>query len=160
MRALSYTVAPGSTTEEFDEADRAYLSDDYKRRVLEHMSINQLIDTILINPTVQLSPSRRDTGFTATYSFQPLSNLVYTRDQQVRFFFFLFFFRLRGGRKNSLFLLREKNSKNNKTGHDVPGRRHGQAAFPAEAARGGPDAVLLQQAGSAGEDMFVFFWRG
>ena len=92
MRALSYTVAPGSTTEEFDEADRAYLSDDYKRRVLEHMSINQLIDTILINPTVQLSPSRRDTGFTATYSFQPLSNLVYTRDQQVRFFFFSFFF--------------------------------------------------------------------
>jgi hypothetical protein len=114
MRALSYTVAPGSTTEEFDEADRAYLSDDYKRRVLEHMSINQLIDTILINPTVQLSPSRRDTGFTATYSFQPLSNLVYTRDQQVRFFSFSFFFRLRGGRKNSLFLLREKNSKNNK----------------------------------------------
>ena len=81
--ALSYGVAPGSTPEEFDEADRAYLSDDYKRRVLEHMSINQLIDTILINPTVQLSPSRRDTGFTATYSFQPLSNLVYTRDQQV-----------------------------------------------------------------------------
>ena len=120
MRALSYTVAPGSTTEEFDEADRAYLSDDYKRRVLEHMSINQLIDTILINPTVQLSPSRRDTGFTATYSFQPLSNLVYTRDQQVRFFFFsFFFFRLRGGRKNSLFLLREKNSKNNKTTKQV-----------------------------------------
>ena len=87
MRALSYTVAPGSAPEEFDEADRAYLSDDYKRRVLEHMSINQLIDTILINPTVQLSPSRRDTGFTATYSFQPLSNLVYTRDQQVSFFF-------------------------------------------------------------------------
>jgi len=83
MRALSYTVAPGSTADEFGEADRAYLSDDYKRRVLEHMSINQLIDTILINPTVQLSPSRRDTGFTATYSFQPLSNLVYTRDQQV-----------------------------------------------------------------------------
>ena len=83
MRALSYTVAAGSTPEEFDEADRAYLSDDYKRRVLEHMSINQLIDTILINPTVQLSPSRRDTGFTATYSFQPLPNLVYTRDQQV-----------------------------------------------------------------------------
>ena len=83
MRALSYTVAPGSVPEEFEEGDRAYLSDDYKRRVLEHMSINQLIDTILINPTVQLSPSRRDTGFTATYSFQPLSNLVYTRDQQV-----------------------------------------------------------------------------
>ena len=94
------------------------------------MSVPQLIDTILINPTVNISPSYRDTGaapgwpwrqeavsprlplcrgtrhsllprlpaalpslmphppplpagLNATYSFQPLSNLVYTRDQQV-----------------------------------------------------------------------------
>lgn len=56
------------------------------REVLEHMSIAQLIDTILINPTVHISPSYRDTGLHATYTFKPLSNLVYTRDQQVRFF--------------------------------------------------------------------------
>ena len=82
----------------------------------------QLIDTILINPTVNIEPSYRDTGaqccawragsswppvaglcalppamaltpghrrrllgagLTATYAFQPLSNLVYTRDQQI-----------------------------------------------------------------------------
>ena len=48
------------------------------------MSVTQLIDIILINPTVTLTPSGRDTGFTASYTFQPLSNLVYTRDQQVR----------------------------------------------------------------------------
>lgn len=48
------------------------------------MSVAQLIDVILINPTVHLTPSGRDTGFTASYTFQPLSNLVYTRDQQVR----------------------------------------------------------------------------
>lgn len=47
------------------------------------MATAQLIDTILINPTVLLQPSGRDTGLTATYSFQPLSNLVYTRDQQI-----------------------------------------------------------------------------
>lgn len=47
------------------------------------MSTAQLIDTIMINPTVLLQPSGRDTGLTATYSFQPLSNLVYTRDQQI-----------------------------------------------------------------------------
>ena len=63
--------------------DRVYLSDDYKRTVLEHMSIEQLIDTLMINPTVHLSPSYRDTGLRATYTFQPLSNLVYTRDQQI-----------------------------------------------------------------------------
>ena len=59
------------------------MTKEYMREVLEHMSIAQLIDTILINPTVHLSPSYRDTGLSATYTFKPLSNLVYTRDQQV-----------------------------------------------------------------------------
>ena len=63
--------------------DRHYVSEEYKKEVLEHMSIHQLIDTILINPTVHISPSYRDTGLSASYTFKPLSNLVYTRDQQV-----------------------------------------------------------------------------
>lgn len=63
--------------------DRHYASEEYKKEVLEHMSIHQLIDTILINPTVHVSPSYRDTGLSASYTFKPLSNLVYTRDQQV-----------------------------------------------------------------------------
>ena len=63
--------------------DKVYVSDQYKRVVLEHMSIEQLIDTLMINPTVHLSPSYRDTGLSASYTFQPLSNLVYTRDQQI-----------------------------------------------------------------------------
>ena len=61
------------------------MSEEYKKEVLEHMSIHQLIDTILINPTVHISPSYRDTGLSASYTFKPLSNLVYTRDQQVLF---------------------------------------------------------------------------
>ena len=83
MKALTYRLAPGADPAAVSEADAFYLGDDYKRRVLEHMSIAQLIDTLLINPTVDLRPSGRDTGLTATYEFQPLSNLVYTRDQQV-----------------------------------------------------------------------------
>lgn len=63
--------------------DRYYVTREYMKEVLEHMSIAQLIDTILINPTVHLSPSYRDTGLSASYTFKPLSNLVYTRDQQV-----------------------------------------------------------------------------
>ena len=55
---------------------RYYLSDDYKRTVLEHMSTNQLLDMLLIHPTVHVSPSYRDTGLTASYTFKPLSNLV------------------------------------------------------------------------------------
>ena len=51
--------------------------------MIEAMSVTQLIDIILINPVVSITPSYRDTGLTASYTFQPLSNLVYTRDQQV-----------------------------------------------------------------------------
>lgn len=83
MKALSYRLAPGTDPASVSPADAFYLSDEYKRSVLEHMSIAQLIDTLLINPTVDLKPSGRDTGLTASYEFQPLSNLVYTRDQQV-----------------------------------------------------------------------------
>eukprot|EP00195_Chlamydomonas_chlamydogama_P009440 CAMPEP_0202891208 /NCGR_PEP_ID=MMETSP1392-20130828/1328_1 /ASSEMBLY_ACC=CAM_ASM_000868 /TAXON_ID=225041 /ORGANISM="Chlamydomonas chlamydogama, Strain SAG 11-48b" /LENGTH=467 /DNA_ID=CAMNT_0049574893 /DNA_START=174 /DNA_END=1577 /DNA_ORIENTATION=+ len=81
--ALDYEMEVGHNTEELAEEDRYYLSDDYKREVIENMSVSQLVDTVMINPTVRLSPSYRDTGFTATYTFEPLSNLVYTRDQQI-----------------------------------------------------------------------------
>lgn len=83
MTALTYRLAEGAALDDIEPEDRHYLTDDYKRTVLEHMSVQQLIDTILTNPTVNLAPSYRDTGLTATYSFEPLSNLVYTRDQQV-----------------------------------------------------------------------------
>lgn len=83
MTALTYSLGEGVETSELREEDQKYLSDDYKREVLQHMSIAQLIDTIMINPTVHISPSYRDTGLSASYTFQPLSNLVYTRDQQI-----------------------------------------------------------------------------
>jgi arginine deiminase len=47
------------------------------------MSITQVIDTILTRPVVHIAFSGRDTGMTASYSFRPLSNLIYTRDQQI-----------------------------------------------------------------------------
>jgi arginine deiminase len=83
MQALTYRLAEGSSLDDLDQKDRYYLTDSYKRTVLESQSVAQLIDTILINPTVHVAPSYRDTGLTATYSFEPLSNLVYTRDQQI-----------------------------------------------------------------------------
>jgi arginine deiminase len=83
MQALTYELFPGSDIDSITETDKFYMSDTYKREVLQHMGVNQLIDTILINPTVHLKPSYRDTGLTASYTFEPLSNLVYTRDQQI-----------------------------------------------------------------------------
>lgn len=85
-----------------------FLGNAYKAKVLEAMSADQLVDIILTNPTVHISPSYRDTvcwdlvgmgswfceivptklmaaaqGFTAAYKFNPLSNIVFTRDQQI-----------------------------------------------------------------------------
>ncbi|MEW5307832.1 MAG: hypothetical protein WDW36_010207 [Sanguina aurantia] len=81
--AMTYSMELGTQVEDLVEEDRRYISDDYKREVIETMSTQQLIDTIMINPTVHITPSYRDTGMTASYRFEPLSNLVYTRDQQI-----------------------------------------------------------------------------
>lgn len=80
---LTYKLADGASLSDLSESDRYYLSDDYKAKVVSAMSTSQLIEICLINPTVTLTPSYRDTGLTASYTFEPLSNLVYTRDQQV-----------------------------------------------------------------------------
>eukprot|EP00878_Enallax_costatus_P010464 GHUV01010925.1.p1 GENE.GHUV01010925.1~~GHUV01010925.1.p1 ORF type:complete len:467 (+),score=159.73 GHUV01010925.1:196-1596(+) len=80
---LTYKLAEGHQLSDLTKADQYYLSDEYKRTVLGSMSTSQLIEICLINPTVTLLPSYRDTGLTASYTFEPLSNLVYTRDQQI-----------------------------------------------------------------------------
>ena len=83
MNFAAFQMEDGHKVEELVDEDRKYVSDEYKREVVEHMSVPQLIDTIMTNPTVRITPSYRDTGLTASYTFQPLSNLVYTRDQQI-----------------------------------------------------------------------------
>ncbi len=45
-------MAENHKLEDLAEVDRKYVGDDYKREVVEHMSIPQLVDTIMINPTV------------------------------------------------------------------------------------------------------------
>eukprot|EP00906_Rhabdomonas_costata_P030672 RCo043365 len=60
-----------------------YASDEYKASVLSAISADQLVDIVLTRPTVTIRCSHRDTGFIARYEFEPLSNLVFTRDQQV-----------------------------------------------------------------------------
>lgn len=69
--------------EDGGNSDHYYVSDTYKRHVIEEMGVQQLVDIIFTNPTVVVSPSTRDTGFTASYQFDPLSNIVFVRDQQI-----------------------------------------------------------------------------
>lgn len=68
---------------ELSEAEKHYASDKYKRQVIENSDVQQLVDIIFTNPTVTIQPSLRDTGFTASYSFEPLSNIIFIRDQQI-----------------------------------------------------------------------------
>jgi len=83
MQAVTYRLSDGLTANDLEEEDRYYITDAYKRKVIEHMSVEQLINALLVNPNVELTPSYRDTGLRASYRFSPLSNLVYTRDQQI-----------------------------------------------------------------------------
>lgn len=69
--------------EDGENGERYYVSDSYKRHVIEEMGMQQLVDIIFTNPTVIVSPSTRDTGFRASYQFDPLSNMVFVRDQQI-----------------------------------------------------------------------------
>jgi arginine deiminase len=64
-------------------ADAFFVGEEYKRSVLEAMSAEQLGDVALCGPTVHVMPSYRDTGFTARYAFEPLTNVQYTRDTAI-----------------------------------------------------------------------------
>ena len=82
MGALTYTADSTAGMALGDDLAH-YLSDHYKREVIQQMDLEQLLDVIMTNPTVTLSASGRDTGLTAAYTFHPVANLIYTRDQQI-----------------------------------------------------------------------------
>lgn len=52
-------VPSGHKQEQLTDADRYYLTNEYKREVVSAMSTSQLIEICLINPTVTLLPSYR-----------------------------------------------------------------------------------------------------
>eukprot|EP01114_Cavostelium_apophysatum_P016167 TRINITY_DN4547_c0_g1_i1.p1 TRINITY_DN4547_c0_g1~~TRINITY_DN4547_c0_g1_i1.p1 ORF type:complete len:828 (+),score=180.71 TRINITY_DN4547_c0_g1_i1:391-2874(+) len=66
------------------ENDKFLLSDAYKEKILSGMSVDQLVDIVLTNPTIHLKKSLLNTALTSTgITFAPLSNLVFCRDQQI-----------------------------------------------------------------------------
>ena len=80
---LVYEMDESAAQNIMNSADPYYVTDHYKSSVLRAMSPEQLIDVILTAPRVVITPSFRDTGFTATYEFRPKANLQFTRDQQI-----------------------------------------------------------------------------
>eukprot|EP01012_Entosiphon_sulcatum_P058494 TRINITY_DN82575_c0_g1_i1.p1 TRINITY_DN82575_c0_g1~~TRINITY_DN82575_c0_g1_i1.p1 ORF type:complete len:792 (+),score=119.96 TRINITY_DN82575_c0_g1_i1:270-2378(+) len=60
------------------------LSEDYKRSAVADLDTYDLIDAIITRPTVTLVKSAQNTALTTTsLQFQPLTNLVFTRDQMI-----------------------------------------------------------------------------
>eukprot|EP00180_Rhodochaete_pulchella_P001148 Plantae.Rhodophyta-Rhodochaete_pulchella.ctg19688.p1 GENE.Plantae.Rhodophyta-Rhodochaete_pulchella.ctg19688~~Plantae.Rhodophyta-Rhodochaete_pulchella.ctg19688.p1 ORF type:complete len:389 (-),score=67.86 Plantae.Rhodophyta-Rhodochaete_pulchella.ctg19688:273-1418(-) len=85
MQSLTYKYESGKgiVPEESAKELEYYVSDAYKRTVIEAMSKHQIVDVVLTTPSVTVTRSYRDTGFNASYSFEPLSNIIFTRDQQI-----------------------------------------------------------------------------
>jgi arginine deiminase len=77
---LTYELDTRCEARLLSAADRFFVGEEYKRSVLEAMSAEQLVDVVLCGPTVHVEPSLRDTGFTARYAFEPLTNVQFTRD--------------------------------------------------------------------------------
>jgi arginine deiminase len=80
---LTYELDTGCSARLLSEQDLFFVGHEYKASVLEAMSAEQLVDVVLCGPTVHVMPSFRDTGFTARYAFEPLTNVQFTRDQAV-----------------------------------------------------------------------------
>ena len=58
-------------------------TENYRQKVLNKMSRNDLIRCILLQPTVKLSKTDSNTGYEAQYIQNPLMNLYFTRDQSI-----------------------------------------------------------------------------
>lgn len=82
-QALTYTLLnPGHIVVPQDIAH--YASDAYKREVLAKMSREKLAWVILTRPTVAMEVSDHNTPLvTKLTSFNPVGNIVFTRDQQI-----------------------------------------------------------------------------
>jgi arginine deiminase len=55
----------------------------YKQQVVSQMAPNDLIHTIMLQPTVHLQKTPGNTGYAATYTEKPLMNLYFMRDQMI-----------------------------------------------------------------------------
>ena len=83
MRSLKYELDPATEPESLTDQERHFISDTYKVEAVEAMSVGQLVDVVFSRPTVDIRRSFRDTGFTARYRFEPLTNVLFSRDQQI-----------------------------------------------------------------------------
>lgn len=84
MKCMKYQLEASQDRNLLDEKDKYLLSDEYKEKVISEMNVDQVVNVILSNPTVELKKADMNTELTTSkVSFRPLSNLLYCRDQQI-----------------------------------------------------------------------------
>ena len=81
LRALAEKVLTYDISSIPDED--AIETENYRQDVLYKMSRNDMINCILLQPTVKLSKTDNNTGYEAQYIQNPLMNLYFTRDQSI-----------------------------------------------------------------------------
>ena len=87
FESLKYEIADNIN---FDTSSKeykiflTYVSDGYKKEVIDKLSDDQLVDVILNNPKYILQPTKLNTFIEPKLiSFNPLGNLIFCRDQQI-----------------------------------------------------------------------------
>ncbi|EAL71243.1 hypothetical protein DDB_G0272182 [Dictyostelium discoideum AX4] len=84
FNSMHYELDSQQNVQELSTEDKLLISDQYKKKCIECMSNEQLVEVILTRPTIRLRKSERDTELLSTeYSFKPLVNLIFQRDQQI-----------------------------------------------------------------------------
>ncbi|MFI3333376.1 MAG: arginine deiminase family protein [Rikenellaceae bacterium] len=81
LRAFAYNILTYDTSNLAPELQQE--QEEYKKEIITELSVAELIDIMIMQPTIILHPTAHNTGITATYQYNPLMNLFYTRDQMI-----------------------------------------------------------------------------
>ena len=87
MSSMKYELAksdPALGEAALTSMEAYLLSDDYKKTCIEKMDVEQLVEVVLTRPTILLQKADKDTELLVTnYTYEPLVNLIFCRDQQI-----------------------------------------------------------------------------
>jgi arginine deiminase len=87
MGSMTYVLAKspsGLDDQDLTITERQLLSPEYKKSCIEKMDVEQLVEVVLTRPTIVLEKADKDTELlVVNYTYEPLVNLIFCRDQQI-----------------------------------------------------------------------------
>ena len=82
-QCITYKLADGVSMTDLTPAEQSLLTDDYKSKTLKNMSPSQLVDIIMLQPTVLIERPQLDRMVARQIITDPLTNIIFCRDQQI-----------------------------------------------------------------------------